>query len=139
MPQRRQGRSFTILGDAQLIHAGQHVAQLHDEGGIDAYAGIRITTLAVVPGHGIGQHAVPIIPGEVFAQQRARAAWIPRPHMSHMDGAHRTQQRILLGAVQQPRSGSPDLERMTVISRNAMADSVVTGRAWEVAPSSRIT
>ena len=55
MPQRRQGRSFTILGDAQLIHAGQHVAQLHDEGGIDAYAGIRITTLAVVPGHGIGQ------------------------------------------------------------------------------------
>lgn len=103
MPQRRQGRSFTILGDAQLIHAGQHVAQLHDEGGIDAYAGIRITTLAVVPGHGIGQHAVPIIPGEVFAQQRARAAWIPRPHMSHMDGAHRTQQRILLGAVQQPR------------------------------------
>ena len=60
----------------------------------------------------------------------------PRPHMSHMDGAHRTQQRILLGAVQQPRSGSPDLERMTVISRNAMADSVVTGRAWEVAPSS---
>lgn len=77
MPQRRQGRSFTILGDAQLIHAGQHVAQLHDEGGIDAYAGIRITTLAVVPGHGIGQHAVPIIPGEVFAQQRARAAWIP--------------------------------------------------------------
>lgn len=77
MPQRRQGRSFTILGDAQLIHAGQHVAQLHDEGGIDAYAGIRITTLAVVPGHGIGQHAVPIIPGEVFAQQRARATWIP--------------------------------------------------------------
>ncbi len=103
MPQRRQGRSFTILGNAQLIHAGQHVAQLHDEGGIDAYAGIRITTLAVVPGHGIGQHAVPIIPGEVFAQQRTRAAWIPRPHMSHMDGAHRTQQRILLGAVQQPR------------------------------------
>ena len=59
--------------------------------------------------------------------------------MSHMDGAHRTQQRILLAPFSNLGSGSPDLERMTVISRNAMADSVVTGRAWEVAPSSRIT
>nr|WP_162178539.1 hypothetical protein [Bifidobacterium callitrichos] len=52
-----------------------------------------------------------------------------------MHGQHAAQQRILFGAVEQPRGGEPLSETPVAITRKAIADNVVTGRVCAEPPT----